>query len=113
MTSHPKIFDMLKDYMDADSQSKRWITVQEFRTYFHLKKSCSPVISGYFQRIYQNPTYLCPYRVIKIENIRDPANPYRSVKRYLVETSPQFSRKDLQRGIQNTFFGAPGRTLNH
>jgi hypothetical protein len=89
MTSHPKIVELLKDYMDADCQSERWITVQEFRTYFHLKKSCSPVISGYFQRIYQNPTYLCPFRVIRIENIQDPANPYRSVRRYLVEKSFQ------------------------
>ena len=32
---------------------------------FSFKKRCSPVISGYFQRIYQNPTYLFPYRGIK------------------------------------------------
>ena len=93
MTSHPKIVELLKDYMDADGQSERWITVQEFRTYFHLQKSCSPVIAGYFQRIYQNPTYLCPYRVIRIENARDPANPYRSVRRYLVETRPVHRNK--------------------
>ena len=35
MTSHPKIVDLLKDYMDADSRKERWITVQEFRTCFH------------------------------------------------------------------------------
>lgn len=104
MTSHPKIFELLKDYMDADSQSERWITVQEFRTYFHLKKSCSPVISGYFQRIYQNPTYLCPYRVIKTEQVRDPSNPYRSVRRYLVKKSLRVPGKNVQKGIRNPFF---------
>jgi hypothetical protein len=94
MTSHPKIFELLKDYMDADRQSERWITVKEFRTYFHLKQGWSPVISGYFQRIYQNPTYRCPYRVTRIEKVRDPANPYRSVKRYLVEKSIRIPGKD-------------------
>jgi len=85
MTSHPKITELLKDYMDADGQSERWITVQEFRTFFHLQKNCSPVIAGYFQRKYQNPTYLCPFRVIRTEQVTDPANPYRTVRRYLVE----------------------------
>ena len=107
MTSHPKIVELLKDYMDAGCQSERWITVQEFRTYFHLKKGCSPVISGYFQRIYQNPTYLCPYRVTRIENVRDPANPYRSVKRYLVEKSPRIPGKDSQRSIRNRILKVP------
>jgi hypothetical protein len=113
MTNHPRIFELLKDYMDADCQSERWITVQEFRTYFHLEKTCSPVISGYFQRIYQNPTYLCPYRVKRIEKVRDPANPYRSVRRYLVEKSLQVPGKDPQCGIQNTFSESFLRTLNH
>jgi hypothetical protein len=104
MTSHPKIFELLKEFMDRDGQSERWITVQEFRNYFQLKKSCSPVISGYFQRIYQNPTYLCPYRVIKIEQIRDPANPYRSVRRYLVKKSLGVPVENAQKGIRNPFF---------
>lgn len=103
MTSHPKIFELLKDYMDADGQSERWITVQEFRTYFHLKKGCSPVISGYFQRIYQNPTYLCPYRVIKIEQVCDPAIPYRSVRRYLVKKSLRVPGENGRSGIRNSF----------
>jgi hypothetical protein len=103
MTSHPKIFELLKDYMDTDGQSERWITVQEFRTYFHLKKGCSPVISGYFQRIYQNPTYLCPYRVIKIERVCDPANPYRSVRRYLVKKSLHIPAENGHSGIRNSF----------
>lgn len=103
MTSHPKIFELLKDYMDADGQSERWITVQEFCTYFHLKKGCSPVISGYFQRIYQNPTYLCPYRVIKIEQVCDPAIPYRSVRRYLVKKSLRVPGENGRSGIRNSF----------
>ena len=85
MTSHPKIFELLKDFLEADLQTERWITVKEFRTYFHLHQRCSQVISGYLQRIYQNPTYPCPYRVTKIEKVRDPSNPYRFVRRYLVE----------------------------
>ena len=112
MTSHPRIVELLKDYMDADGQRERWITVQEFRTFFHLNKSCSPVISGYFQRIYQNPTYLCPYRVIKIDNIRDPANPYRSVRRYLVRKSSRAEGNDLRRSIRKTFSESSMRTLN-
>jgi hypothetical protein len=80
MTSHPEIFELLKDYMESDSQPSRWITVQEFRSYFNLQRGCSPVITGYFQRIYQNPTYRCPYRVIRIEQVRDPAHQYRSVR---------------------------------
>ncbi len=104
MTSHPKIFELLKDFMDTDGRSERWITVQEFRTHFHLKKSCSPVISGYFQRIYQNPTYLCPYRVIKTEQVRDPSNPYRSVRRYLVRKSLRVPVENFQNDIRNPFF---------
>ena len=96
MTSHPKIVELIKDYMDADDQPERWITVQEFRTFFDLKKSCSPVIAGYFQRIYQNPTYLCPYKVIRIEQVRDPANPYRFVRRYLVKKSTRILNQELQ-----------------
>ena len=99
--------------MDADSQSERWITVQEFRTYFHLKKSCSPVISGYFQRIYQNPTYLCPYRVIKTEQIRDPSNPYRSVRRYLVKKLLRVREKMYRKVSESLFLKHPMRTLNH
>jgi hypothetical protein len=112
MTSHPKIVDLLKDYMNADSQSKRWITVQEFRTYFHLERGCSPVIAGYFQRIYQNPTYLCPYRVVRIENASDPANPYRTVRRYLVEKSLPCGKNTPQPCIRNTVSEDSIRTLN-
>lgn len=72
MGSHPKIVDLLKDYMDADDQSEHGIMAQEFRTCFRLKKSCSPVISGYFQRIYRNPTFLGHYRVVKTQQVRDP-----------------------------------------
>jgi hypothetical protein len=88
MTSHPKIVELLKDFMDADGRPARWITVQEFRTFFHLQRRCSKVIAGYFQRIYQNRTYGGPYRVIRTEQVKDPANPYRYVKRYLVEKTP-------------------------
>ena len=98
MTNHPKILELLNDYMDADGQQERWITVQEFRTYFHLDPGWSPVISGYFQRIYQNPTYRCPYRVTRIEKVRDPANPYRSVRRYRVERSIRIPGNDPPRG---------------
>ena len=93
MTSNPKIFELLKDFMDAASQSERWITVQEFRTFFHLKTSCSPVIAGYFHQLYQNPKYLCLYRVIRIEHVRDPTNRYRTVRRYLVGGVTQDTRK--------------------
>ena len=113
MTSHPKIVELIKDYMDADDQPERWITVQEFRTYFHLQKSCSPVIAGYFQRIYQNPTYLCPYKVIRIDQVRDPANPYRFVRRYLVEKSPRILNQELQRSTRHSVSADSMRTLNH
>ncbi len=109
----PEIFDLLRDYMEADHRPVRWITVQEFRTYFTLPKSCSPVIAGYFQRIYQNPTYLCPYRVIRIEQVRDPANPYRYVRRYIVGRSLPFPENGPQRSIRNTVSEASMRTLNH
>jgi hypothetical protein len=112
MTSHPKIVELLKDYMDADSQRARWITVQEFRTFFNLQRKCSKVIAGYFQRIYQNRTYGGPYRVIRIEQIRDPANPYRSVRRYLVEKSPSIPKNGHQRS-RNTASDTSMRTLNH
>jgi hypothetical protein len=102
MTSHPKIVELLKDYMDADSQPARWITVQEFRTFFNLHRRCSKVIAGYFQRIYQNRTYGGPYRVIKIEQVKDPANPYRSVRRYLVEKSFSVPKNGPRRSIRNT-----------
>jgi hypothetical protein len=53
--------------------------------FVYKKKKDSLVNSGFFQRIYRNPTFLCPYRVIKIEQVRDPENPYH---RYLVTKSP-------------------------
>ena len=112
MTSHPEIFELLKDYMEADPQSERWVTVQEFRTYFHLKKRCSPVVSGYFQRIYQNLTYLCPYRVTRIVRVRDPSDSYRFVRRYLVEKTLR-PEKAPHRGIRNTLSEDSMRTLNH
>jgi len=113
MTTHPKIFELLKDYMDADTQTERWITVQEFRTYFHLKKSCSPVIAGYFRRIYQNPTYLCPYRVTRIEQVKDPANPYRSVRRYLVEKSVHMPEKIPECRFRATISAESVHTVHH
>jgi hypothetical protein len=103
MTSYPKIFDLLNDYLDADGKSERWITVQEFRTCFRLTKSYSRVISGYFQRIYQNLIYLCPFRVIQIEQGGDPDNPYHSVHRYLVTKSLGVPGKCVHRNPESFF----------
>jgi hypothetical protein len=48
MTSHLKLVDLLDDYMDADGQSERWITVQEFCTCFRLKKGVRRSFPGIF-----------------------------------------------------------------
>jgi hypothetical protein len=84
MTSQPEILDLLEQYIELRGGGEQWLTVQEFRRHFKMGKNRSPVISGILHRIYQNPAFFSPCRVIRIEKSRDPVQPCRMVMRYLV-----------------------------
>jgi hypothetical protein len=81
--------DLLERFMEESGETQRWITVNEFRTYFHLNEFSAPAISGFLQRIYQGAVFSCPYRVERIEKIRIQKPKHRIIKRYLVIRRPQ------------------------
>jgi hypothetical protein len=71
--------------MEAGGDTEQWITVYEFRTYFHLDESSAHAISGFLRRIYQAPFFSFRYRVKKIERIIVHTPQRRSINRYLVK----------------------------
>lgn len=85
LTSHPKILDLLEQYMEMNGWQRQWITVQELRTFFNLDRTRSPVITGILRRLYQNPAFSCPYQVVRIEKCRDATSTSRMIYRYLVQ----------------------------
>jgi len=84
MTSHPAILDLLEQYIEMQGGGEQWLTVQEFRTHYRMEKNSSREISGILQRIYRNPMFFSPCRVIRIEKTKDPVQPHRTVMKYLV-----------------------------
>jgi hypothetical protein len=86
--------DLLERFMEESGETQRWITVNEFRTYFHLNEFSAPAISGFLQRIYQGAFFSCPYRVERIEKIRIQKPKHRIIKRYLVIRRPHVSQKN-------------------
>jgi len=88
MHHHPDIPELLERYMEASDTAECWVTVRELRSYFELEESAGPAISGFLQRIHQGPFLRCRYRVTRMEKFRDSAPPYRTIKRYLVQTRP-------------------------
>jgi hypothetical protein len=86
--------DLLERFMEESGETKRWVTVNELRTYFHLDEFAAPSLSGFLQRIYQDSFFSCPYRVERIEKIAIRKPKHRIIKRYLVTKRPGAHRKN-------------------
>ena len=85
MVHYKEIPDLLVQYMEMCEESERWITVYEFRTYFHLDESSAHAISGFLNRICYRSFLSYPYRVKKIEKIIMYTPTRRIINRYLVK----------------------------
>jgi hypothetical protein len=88
MTDDLNVAELLEQYMEECGQSVQWITVYEFRTYFHLDEFTAPIISGYLRRLNHNTHFTGQYRVEKIEKIQVSVPQQRMIKRYLVQKKP-------------------------
>jgi hypothetical protein len=84
MSCQPAILDLLEQYIEMQGGGEQWLTVQEFRRHFGIGRNNTHLVSGILWRIYKNPMFSSSCRVIRIEKIRDPVQPYRTVSRYLV-----------------------------
>jgi hypothetical protein len=96
MVRYKEIPDLLVQYMEMCEESERWITVYEFRTYFHLDESSAHAISGFLNRICYRSFLSYPYRVKKIEKIIIYTPTRRIINRYLVKKKPEI--KEFQSG---------------
>lgn len=96
MARYKEFPDLLAQYMEVRGETERWITVYEFRTYFHLDESSAHAISGFLNRIYCKPFLSYSYRVKKIEKIIAYTPVRRSVNRYLVKKKPEI--KEIHAG---------------
>jgi hypothetical protein len=85
---------LLERFMEESGETQRWITVNEFRTYFDLDEFSAPAISGFLQRIYHGSFFSCPYRVERIEKVIVQKRQRRIVKRYLVIRRPSARKRD-------------------
>jgi hypothetical protein len=94
MARNRDVPDLLERFMEESGETQRWVTVNEFRTYFHLDEFASPAISGFLQRIYQGPFFSCPYRVERIEKVTVQKPKHRIIKRYLVTRRPTARQKN-------------------
>jgi hypothetical protein len=54
--------------MQAYDSPEQWVPVPEFRTYFAMNEHSSPVIFGFFRRLYHAPFFTYSYRMTGIEN---------------------------------------------
>jgi hypothetical protein len=88
MTDDLNVAELLEQYMEKCGQSEQWITVYEFRTYFHLDEFTAPIISGFLRRLHHNTHFTGQYRVEKIEKIKVSVPQQRMIKRYLVHNKP-------------------------
>ena len=89
MARYKEIPDLLAQYMEMCGETERWITVYEFRIYFHLDESFAHAISGFLNRIYYRPFLSYQYRVKKIEKIIVCTPVRRCINRYLVKKRPE------------------------
>jgi hypothetical protein len=96
MVRDKEIPDLLAQYMEMCGEMERWITVYEFRTYFHLDESSAHAISGFLRRIHYRPFFSYQYRVKKIEKIIVYIPQRRCINRYLVKKRPEI--KEVQAG---------------
>jgi hypothetical protein len=79
-----EVSELLEKYMEECGRSEQWITVYDFRTYFHLEEFTAPTISGFLRRLHHNTRFSCRYRVEKIEEVKVSIPQSRMIKRYLV-----------------------------
>jgi hypothetical protein len=89
MARNKEIPGLLAEYMNACGENERWITVYEFRTYFHLDESSAHAISGFLRRLHYRPFFSYQYRVKKIEKIIEYIPQRRCVNRYLIKKRPE------------------------
>jgi hypothetical protein len=93
MVRNGDVPELLETFMEACGEDERWVTVSEFRQYFHLDSVSSPAISGFFSRIYRGSFFSCPYRVERIERFCVKKPHHRTIKRYLIKRRPFLKRK--------------------
>lgn len=93
MGSYPEICDLLEAFLDAKDMPECWITVEEIRIFFDLKKNSSHAIVGILRRLYKNRTFGYPYRVARMEKFIETVPPYRVFTRYLIQKKPPSHRK--------------------
>jgi hypothetical protein len=91
MARNKEIPDLLAQYMEKCGEMERWITVYEFRTFFHLDESSAHAISGFLRRIHYRPFFSYQYRVKKIEKIMVCTPQPRCINRYLVKRRPEIN----------------------
>jgi hypothetical protein len=89
MARNKEVPELLAEYMNACGEDERWITVYEFRTYFHLDESSAHAISGFLRRIHYRPFFSYQYRVKKIEKIIEYTPQRRCINRYLIKKRPE------------------------
>jgi hypothetical protein len=94
MARNRDVPDLLERFMEESGKTQRWVTVNEFRTYFDLDEFSSPAISGFLRRIYYGQFLSCPYRVERIEKVTVLKKQHRVVKRYLVRKRPPARKRD-------------------
>jgi len=96
MSNIPAFFpELLEQFMSECNKAGHWTTVQEFRARMSLDTSTAHAISGFFQRLYNNPSAACRYTVVRIEDLKV-SHPYRRIiRRYLIrEKSAQRQAPD-------------------
>lgn len=93
MARNREIPELLEQYMAQFGETEQWITVQEFRTYFHLDEMYASAISGFLRRIYHGPFFSCHYRVERMERIIIKLPQRRFIIRYRVKKRPEPRRK--------------------
>jgi hypothetical protein len=89
MARNKEVPELLAEYMNAYGEDERWITVFEFRTFFHLDESSAHAISGFLRRIHYRPFFSYQYRVKKIEKIIEYTPQRRCINRYLIKKRPE------------------------
>jgi hypothetical protein len=89
MTDYHTIPELLEEYMQLHGGTGLWVTVPEFRTCFAMDEHSSPVISGFFRRLYHGPFFTYPYRVTRIENKIVTTPQTRMIKRYFITRRPR------------------------
>jgi hypothetical protein len=96
MARNRDVPELLERFMEESGETQQWVTVNEFRIYFHLDEFTSPAISGFLKRIYQGPFFAFPYQVKRIEKVCIPKPHRRIIKRYLVTRRPQAQKRDSE-----------------